>query len=196
MPRKLLNDVDGFTVDEYQGTFTGTFDVSGVDARHLAYDDEVLIVVRARVKPPRLKETRTGEIIRVNVLGVKEAGVVRSDRLKEHLCDVLGLEVPAPQLPFDETVRTKAGELDAVQEVEVADPVEEPELIPDDLVAEEELPVITETPVEVFSPDHDMDDPGPQTVRFNPDADAGPSRTEKRLVASTRDARLAAFLSE
>jgi hypothetical protein len=101
MSRKLLNDVDGDQVDEYAGTFTGTFEVSGVDAKYMPYDDEVLLVVRARAKVPRLKETAKGELVRVNVLAVKEVGVVRSEDLKKHLCETLGLDVPQPQLEFE-----------------------------------------------------------------------------------------------
>lgn len=172
MPRKLLNDVDGFTVDEHAGTFSGTFDVRGSDARYLAYDDEVLLVVRARVKPPRLKENRHGEITRVNVLAVKEAGVVRSDKLKQHLCDALGLDMPEPQLPFDDSGAPAAP----------ADDIPEPAEL-------EDLPSEDETEVE--------EEPEEPTAIFVPfTADPGPGQAEKRLVSSTRDARLAAFLSE
>lgn len=176
MPRKLLNDVDGFTVDEYAGTFTGTFEVTGADARYLAYDDEVLIVVRARVKPPRLKETRGGEIVRVNVLGVKEAGVVRSEQLKQHLCESLGLETPAPQLPFDSSA--VPGPAEEIEDLVV-------ELRNDEGGSSDEKRV--ETDVEIFSAHSEESHPG---------LDRGPGRVEKRLVSSTRDARLAAFLSE
>lgn len=169
MSRKLLNEVDGFVVDEYQATFTGAFDVGGADAKYMAYDDEVLIVVKARVKMPRLKEMKNGDIVRVNVLGVKEAGVVRSDELKKHLCETLGLETPSPQLTLDEALSPND---DNLQPLELT-PAEEPE---------------DETPVEVFSPASLIKDPvpGPSVKKYE-----DPGR-----IPGTKDSRLAAFLSE
>ena len=100
MTRELLEKVDGITVDNFALVFSGTDEVSHADARHLAYDEEVFVVVRARVGIPRLKENRNGELTRTNVLKVQETGIVRSDQLKNHLCDTLGLSKPAPTL-FD-----------------------------------------------------------------------------------------------
>lgn len=170
MSRKLLNDLDGFAVDEYAGTFTGSFDVGGADARYLAYDDEVLLVVRARVKPPRLKEMKNGDIVRVNVLGVKEAAVVRSDELKTHLCDTLGLDVVAPQLTLDDAL-----ESDVLELQETLD---------------------SETDVEVVQP---PSAPAPQIQKFGADEskpELPPEPVESVSLRTTKDARLAAFLAE
>lgn len=145
MDRKLLNNLDGFAVDEYAATFTGSFEVRGADARYLAYDDEVLLVVRARVKPPRLKEMKSGDIVRMNVLGIKDGAVVRSDELKTHLCDTLGLDMPMPQLSFDDLEPDPAVQTLPEPELETrVDP--EPEVV-------EELAVVPSEP---------------QTIRFNP----------------------------
>lgn len=174
MSRKLLNDVDGYTVDEHAGTFTGTFEVSGADVRHMAYDDEVLLVVRARVKVPRLKETSKGELVRVNVLGVKEVGVVRSDTLKKHLCDTLGLELPAPQLALEFSEPVLAGPPAETHETEV------------------------ETEVEYEVPDTAAF-AGPKVLKFDPEADFGVDGPLERevvgAVPTKKDGALANFLS-
>lgn len=186
MDRKLLNSVDGFAVDEYQGTFTGTFDVQGVDAKYLAYDDEVLLVVRARVKPPRLKEMKNGDIVRVNVLGLKEGAVVRSDSLKKHLCDTLGLETVAPQLTLEDALKGVEGEVpgqDAIgQHV-------------DDVL--ESSDKNDETPVEVFTPPT-ATSAGPTVQKFRPDEKMPdlPQEVESFSLKTTKDSRLAAFLAE
>jgi hypothetical protein len=186
MDRKLLNEVDGFAVDEYQGTFTGTFDVRGVDAKYLAYDDEVLLVVRARVKPPRLKELKNGDIVRVNVLGVKEGAVVRSEELKKHLCDTMGLEIGSPQLTLDEVLSSNGDSSGADQGLPEVLSVQGPD--PD---------VEDETAVEVFSPAATAG-PGPKVVRFRPDESMPdvPVEVEQIALKTTKDPKLAAFLAE
>jgi hypothetical protein len=170
MDRKMLNEVDGYAVDEYQGTFTGTFEVEGADVRHLAYDEEVLVVVRARVKVPRLKERANGDLVRVNVLGVKEVGIVRSDSLKKHLTDTLGMEQPQAQLEFPT----------GAAEEEVLD--EEPE------VEAHEVPDTASFAAQ-----------GLRVVPFNPDeADIGPGPMEREVVGAvkaTKDSKLSAFLT-
>lgn len=188
MSRKLLNDLDGFAVDEYAATFTGSMEVRGADARYLAYDDEVLLVVRARVKPPRLKELKNGDIVRVNVLGLKDGAVVRSDELKAHLCDTLGLEIPAPQLTLDDVLDIDQGASD-----------ETPGQGPEDHNFEELSTNNTDsdpTDVEVVQPP--LEDVGPVVQKFaaetpkpEPGGDFRPVR-----VGGTKDARLAAFLAE
>lgn len=193
MDRNLMNSVDGFAVDEYQGTFTGTFDVRGVDAKYLAYDDEVLIVVRARVKPPRLKEMKNGDIVRVNVLGVKDGAVVRSDELKKHLCDTLGLETVAPQLTLEDVLKD-AGVAEASDQEVPGDVQENPPVAfePEDA---------DETDVEVFSPVKETAGPGsPKVIRFRPDEKipALPDQDEVETISikTTKDQRLASFLAE
>lgn len=184
MGRKLLNDVDGFNVDEYQGTFTGTFEVRGSDARYLAYDDEVMLVVRARVKPPRLKETKGGDIIRVNVLAIKEAGVVRSDDLKKHLSSTLGLDMPADQLTLDDVEPEKNDVLDSQETVAPAD---------------EDTTWLFESEVEVVDriPQPPLGRIGVTAYRED---DLDPSSpAERQVVAAlkpSKDAKLAAFLQE
>jgi hypothetical protein len=90
--REMNDSVDGFVVDRYGATFSGTVDIELPDARYMKYDDELLIVARVRVKMPRLREARNGDITRTNVLGVQDLALVRSDKLRAHLCDTLGLE--------------------------------------------------------------------------------------------------------
>lgn len=113
MKREVNDNVDGFTVDVYAATFSGTVDIDLPDARYMRYDDELVIVATVRVKMPRLRESKAGNITRVNVLGIKEVGLVRSEQMKATLCERLGLnldgqmrfevEVPAAESEFDET---------------------------------------------------------------------------------------------
>lgn len=170
MGRKLLNDVDGFLVDRFTGTFTGSFDVSDVDSEYLAYDDEVLMVVRARVKVPRLKEASNGDIIRANVLAVKEAAVVRSDTLKQHLCDALGIEDNQPRMVENPSNRDVDESLESETDVE-------------------EFEVVQPAPAAA-----------PKVLKFAPDETVPSVPTEVESIpiksGKAKDSRLAAFLSE
>lgn len=170
MSRKLLNNLDGFAVDEYAATFTGSFEVTGADAMYLAYDDEVLLVVKARVKPPRLKELKNGDIVRVNVLGVKDGAVVRSDELKNTLCTSLGLEAPLPQLSIDDALSAESPE--EISSTPVDGDLEDVEVV-----------------------QQPSEDAPPQVLRFRPD-ETPPQVSEDGPAIRTKDARLAAFLAE
>lgn len=113
MKREISDSVDGITVENFAAAFSGTVDIDLPDARYMRYDDELVIVATVRVKMPRLRESKSGDITRVNVLGVKEVGLVRSEQMKQTLCERLGLnldgqmrfevEVPAPESEFDDT---------------------------------------------------------------------------------------------
>lgn len=77
--------VDSTPVDNYQGVFSGGFDVEAIDQELMKYDRDVTVVVTCRVKPPRYKETKDGDLTRVNVLGVKEVAVLHEEDEKQIL---------------------------------------------------------------------------------------------------------------
>jgi len=101
MKREMNDHVDGITVDQFAATCSGTVDIDLPDARYMRYDDELVIVATVRVKTPRLKESKAGDITRVNVLGLKEVGIVRNEQLKTTLCEKLGLNLDG-QMRFDD----------------------------------------------------------------------------------------------
>lgn len=90
---------DGFTVDQFQARFAGTFDVEDYDAMQQGLDGEVMFVVVAKVKGATITETPAGDVRRVNSLGVKQVAAVRKAELREELAELLGLDLPM-QLPF------------------------------------------------------------------------------------------------
>lgn len=81
----MTERVDSTPVDNYAGVFSGGFDVEAIDQELMKYDRDVTLVVRCRVKPPRYKETKDGDLTRVNVLGVREVAVLRDEDEKQIL---------------------------------------------------------------------------------------------------------------
>lgn len=81
----MTERVDSTPVDNYAGVFSGGFDVEAIDQELMKYDRDVTLVVRCRVKPPRYKETKDGDLTRVNVLGVREVAVLREEDEKQIL---------------------------------------------------------------------------------------------------------------
>lgn len=174
MARKIVDDVDGFTVDGFAGTFSGKFKVEGSDARYMAYDDEVLMVVKVRVKMPRFTENAKGEFTRVNVLRVDEAAIVRSDPLRKHLCETFGFDqAQAQQLPLDTSFSSQ-------------------DVLPEDLEEENTIDV------EVVQQPNSAD--GPKVAKFNLDDDwdpAAPAETVGMVRPGARsDKKLERFLQE
>lgn len=94
----MHEQVDSTSVTQYAGVFSGTFDVEDSDAGDLRYDREVTLVVTARVRAPRFKETKEGDLVRVNVLGVREVAVVKDEQFRSEILGRLNLQELAPTL--------------------------------------------------------------------------------------------------
>lgn len=142
---------DGFPVDVAQGKLSGKFDLDASELNRFGLDAEVMLVVIGRVKSASISETPTGDIVRVNTIGVREVGLVRSEQMRRHLAETLGLEVPQPSL-FDalpgDNVSTEVGTVEAGAGTDVRSegPAREigesllgdlPEITPNDLVRQE-----------------------------------------------------------
>lgn len=104
MGRKNLQlTIDGVGVDLTKARFADTFEVADRDVPYLAFDEEVVYLVVARVSTPRFAETKDGEVSRVNVLKVREARLVRDEDFKFKLLEKIGFDHrPQPSL-FDDT---------------------------------------------------------------------------------------------
>lgn len=89
---RLSTNVDGVTIDSHKGVVSGAFEVTDAEASLLALDEEVMIVVTARVKAPRFKEAANGDLSRIAVLKVKEARVVSNPQMFRELADNLNFE--------------------------------------------------------------------------------------------------------
>jgi hypothetical protein len=98
--------IDGVTVDLSKARFADTFDVAERDERNLAYDEEVVWVVIAHVSAPSFRETKQGDLTRVNVLKVKEARLLRDANLQASVLDKLGFDF-RPQASLFEEVTEK-----------------------------------------------------------------------------------------
>lgn len=79
--------IDGIGVELSKARFADTFDVADGDERLLAFDEEVVYVVVARVSTPSFRESKNGEVSRVNVLKVKEARLVKDEIFKSRVLD-------------------------------------------------------------------------------------------------------------
>lgn len=103
MGRKIQQlSIDGVSVDLSKARFAETFDVAEEDERLLAFDEEVVYVVIARVSTPSFRESKkNGEVSRVNVLRVKEARLVTNEELKSKVLSGVGFDYqPLPSV-FD-----------------------------------------------------------------------------------------------
>lgn len=125
----MHEQVDSTSVTQYAGVFSGTFDVEDNDAGDLRYDREVTLVVTARVRAPRFKETKEGDLVRVNVLGVREVAVVKDEQFRSQILGRLNLQELAPTL-FNAVSKWDA-ELPE-RTLDEIEPEENPESNPDD----------------------------------------------------------------
>lgn len=139
MGRKVKQlSIDGIGVDLSKARFADTFDVAETDERLLAYDEEIVYVVVARVSTPSFRESvKTGDVSRVNVLKVREARLVRDEEFKSTLLEKLDFGVrPQPSLFEDETTPDPEPEI-KIREIEQTPvDVEEEIVVPDEPPAE------------------------------------------------------------
>ena len=120
----MTERVDSTPVDNYAGVFSGGFDVEAIDQELMKYDRDVTLVVRCRVKPPRYKETKDGDLTRVNVLGVREVAVLREEDEKQIL-QRLNLQDLAQMTLYDGPA--EPGGPEVVDSTDVEDEFEEEE---------------------------------------------------------------------
>lgn len=110
MARKIQQlSIDGIGVEMSKARFGDTFDVADGDERLLAFDEEVVYVVVARVSTPSFRESKSGEVSRVNVLKVKEARLVKDEASKVALLDKTKFDY-RPQPSMFDTDETESDE--------------------------------------------------------------------------------------
>lgn len=68
-------DLDGCPIAYCEGGFAAKFDMDADDAKAVSYGDTVVLVVVARVGLPSFRETKEGDIIRINKFETKAAKV-------------------------------------------------------------------------------------------------------------------------
>lgn len=95
--------VDTVPIDSNQGRISGRFDIDDNDAAGLLYDNEVMIVMMARVSAPTFSETKNGEITRVSVLKPHEVRLVRDEKAQKELLE---------SLEFDQTIEASLFDAD------------------------------------------------------------------------------------
>lgn len=123
MSRKIDNlSIDGVGVDVSRARFADTFDVVESDERSLAFDEEVVYVVVARVAPPSFRSTKNGDVSRVNVLKVIEARLLRGDKLSESVLEKLGFDYRPTFLGEEPTAESEPEP--STMEDEYGDPAE------------------------------------------------------------------------
>lgn len=79
---------DGHVVENYNGTFSGSFDLEPDEGRTLAWGDEAVFLVVGRVNGARLAETSGGDAKRIHVIKPTEVRVIRD---KEQVAELYGL---------------------------------------------------------------------------------------------------------
>lgn len=106
---------DGFAIDSYQGKFAGTFDIDLDDGTRLGLDNEVVIVLVARVKSAAVQETSTGDLKRINSLKPLEMKFVHNTERQRELREECGFMLPAPTLLDENLTAVDFSEADSVQ---------------------------------------------------------------------------------
>lgn len=74
---------DGFAVTQYDGKFSGSFDLEDADARSISLDDMVTLVVVGRVSGASHSETKVGDIKRTNVFKVSDVRLLSPKQASE-----------------------------------------------------------------------------------------------------------------
>jgi hypothetical protein len=84
--------LDGFAVETYEGKFaTKAFDVPDHIGQTLAYNDEVLIVMQARLKPPTFGEDSNGDLKRIHTFEVNEVEIITDAETWDKVEAVVGV---------------------------------------------------------------------------------------------------------
>lgn len=108
---------DGYSIDSYRGRFSGSFDVDPSVGEQIAYGDEVVIVVVAKVGKADITETAIGDMRRTNILKPTDVRFVLNGTEQTRLRENFGFDSfqPAPSAFLDETLIEDA-EISAINE--------------------------------------------------------------------------------
>jgi hypothetical protein len=83
MSKKVVDGIeisDDTPVSEYDGKFSGSFELEVEKAAAMAYDDEITFVVTARLDNYSFKPTKYGDLKRTNVFKVDHVGLISGNK--------------------------------------------------------------------------------------------------------------------
>lgn len=169
---------DGQAVDLFSARISGAFDIDEDDVGDFGLDETVVMIVVAQVNGGSVKKLASGDLQRINTLGVTAMRVASGD-LRTELLDMLGIS-RQEKLPLP-TAAT-AATTDVAEDEQLDEQLEEEEvyeLVHVDELEDEQLD--DETPV-----DDDVEPPRPVDERR---VDVLPQR-----ITITKDKALASFL--
>lgn len=83
---------DGYSIDSYRGRFSGSFDVDSHVGEQIAYGDEVMVIVVAKVGKADISETAIGDMRRTNVLKPMDVTFVLGSQEQNQLKEKFGLD--------------------------------------------------------------------------------------------------------
>lgn len=153
MADRYTNTIDAFAVDGNEMRVSGRVNIVPSDARELGYDGEVLIVMLGRMSTPTFRETKDGDVLRVDVMKPIEARVVSTYADRKKLMDKMGFEHEAQlSLSFNEGKETGTASSPITLLTPLADSPE------DNLLGEDEEPPVedaAEPPIVDDSPIED-----------------------------------------
>lgn len=95
--------LDGEPVAEYQGRFTGAFDIDYADGTGITQDDTVSFIVTARVDSFASKKTKAGDRKRINVLKVVDSHMIDKHEAR-YILDEMDVQVPGINMDGAENV--------------------------------------------------------------------------------------------
>lgn len=90
--------LDGQPVSYCEGGFAAKFDMDSADAENTEYGDTVVLVVVARMGLPGFRETKEGEVVRINKFEVKAARVA-DEKTGLELAEMFDIDIQQ-KLPY------------------------------------------------------------------------------------------------
>lgn len=73
------NKLDGFSVDIYDGRFSGTFEMDEEIGQDINYEDVISFVVVAAVGKANFNTQKNGEVKRTNVFAVENVKILKPE---------------------------------------------------------------------------------------------------------------------
>lgn len=117
---------EGHRIDQFQGRFSGTFDIDVEDGRSMGYGDRVILLVVAEVNQSLIRQTPGGEVRRVNVLKpvssvfVSDPEVGKQFGLTPKALGEVGVETDVPDSGFTDITEQVDAALDEAIDIDTA----------------------------------------------------------------------------
>lgn len=81
--------LDGFSIESYEGKYSGSFDIEEEVGRQLGYGDEIMTVTISRLKAPSFKDDANGDLKRVHTLQPVEVTIILDRSLRNAIYETL-----------------------------------------------------------------------------------------------------------